>query len=232
MTIESIADRYRMIQEDVWQRTLACGRKLEEVTLIAVTKMHPTSFIQEAYKAGGRHFGENRVQEALTKIPALPSDCNWHLIGSLQSNKVGKVLGSPIKLIHSVDSFELAEKIALGSQARQKETSILLQVNISGEESKHGFSEQQWEQVLEKLCQLPALRIEGLMTIAPFTDDIALIRKCFKELAILKDKWKRLVRDPAIFSHLSMGMSNDYGIAIEEGATLVRIGSAIFGGRA
>lgn len=228
----SLSDRYRMIQEDVWQRALACGRKSDEVTLITVTKTHPASLIQDVYQAGARQFGENRVQELLSKIPVLPGDCQWHLIGSLQGNKVGKVLDSAVRLIHSVDRFELAEKIALGSQARQRETSILLQVNISGEESKHGFSEKEWEQVLEKLCQLPALRIEGLMTMAPLTDDQVLIRRCFKELAALKEKWKSVMRDPAVFSHLSMGMTNDYGIAIEEGATLVRIGSAIFGDRA
>ncbi|CUI16518.1 hypothetical protein PNK_0893 [Candidatus Protochlamydia naegleriophila] len=229
--MESIADRYRMIQDSIWQRAMACGRKPEEVALIAVTKTHPPSFIQEAYQAGGRHFGENRVQELLPKIPALPNDCNWHLIGSLQSNKVGKVLDSSIKLIHSVDSLALAEKIAFAGQARQKETPILLQVNISGEASKHGFSQECWEAVLERVAQLPALRIEGLMTIAPFTNDQVLIRSCFKALAHLRDKWKGYMQNPAIFSHLSMGMTNDYEIAIEEGATLVRIGSAIFGGR-
>lgn len=222
-----IEDHYQDIVRQVSEKAVACGRCPDEVSLITVTKTRPIESIQSVYGQGARDFGENRLQEALEKIPYLPSDCRWHFIGTLQSNKIGKVL-SYFDLIHSVDSFVLAEKISQASLGKGCITSILLQVNTSGERTKHGLSGEEWEQVLEAVNSLSHIRIEGLMTMAPYTSDQAMIRACFRKLYQLREAWHGRMRDPAAFRHLSMGMSNDYLIAIEEGATLLRIGSAIF----
>jgi pyridoxal phosphate enzyme (YggS family) len=202
------------------------GRNAKDVQLIAVSKFQPVQSILEAYHAGCRVFGESRVQEALDKIPHLPDDCKWHFIGSLQTNKVAKVLPFA-SLIHSVDKLSLAQKI---SSLSQEKTSILLQVNISGEGTKHGLSVEAWEPCLEEINQLPHLNICGLMTMAPLTTDEGVIRLCFRKLYELQQKWKTQMREPALFKELSMGMSNDYQIAIQEGSTMVRIGSALFRG--
>ncbi|WP_068466340.1 YggS family pyridoxal phosphate-dependent enzyme [Candidatus Protochlamydia phocaeensis] len=231
LPFSSIAERYRFIQEDIQEKALKCGRRPEEISLIAVTKTQPLSAIQEAYEAGCRQFGENRLQEALMKMPQLPTDSQWHLIGTLQSNKVNKALDAPFCLIHSVDSLELAQKINQVAQKFNKVVAVLLQVNTSLEASKHGLTAEQWQASLSSLVQFASLRIEGLMTIAPFTEDEKAVRACFRQLYQLRENWKEKMREPQIFRHLSMGMSHDYGIAIQEGATLVRIGTAIFGSR-
>jgi pyridoxal phosphate enzyme (YggS family) len=220
--------QYYKLQQEVIAKALACGRNPEEVTIIPVTKKQPLSVIQECYQAGCRLFGESRILEALEKINEMPNDVKWHLIGTLQSNKVAKVLNAPISLIHSVDSLFLAKKISEGSFQRNKQTSILLQVNVSGEVSKKGLTPQEWEKGLEALQNLSHLSIEGLMTMAPHTNDQGVIRRCFRELFELREKWKSEMNHPYSFKQLSMGMTNDYLIAIEEGATLLRIGSAIF----
>lgn len=222
--------QYQEIKRKIEKKALACGRQPQEITLITVSKTYPIERMQVAYQEGGRNFGENQVREALQKIPYLPSDCHWHFIGKLQRNKVIKALPY-FHLIHSVDSFSLAQKISQVSQAKAMMTSILLQVNTCGEKTKQGLLSEEWQQMLESLNQLPHLRIEGLMTIAPYTDDEAVIRSCFHQLYKLRDRWRNQMKDPTSFQHLSMGMSNDYLIAIEEGATLLRIGSAIFGVR-
>lgn len=217
-------DRYQLVQNKMTEAAHACGRPVEEVQLVVVTKYQPIEAIREAYEAGCRVFGESRVQETEEKIPLLPNDCEWHLIGSLQTNKVGKALGL-FKIIHSVDSLGLAKKIAALSQ---QPTSILLQVNVSGEKSKHGLPPDEWEQIIDRMNELPHLQVKGLMTMAPFTKDEKVIRTCFRTLYDLQHKWKGRMRDPAMFTELSMGMSNDYPLAIQEGSTLVRIGSALF----
>ena len=211
--------KFCLIQEQVREKAFACGR-LNEVKLIAVGKTYPVRILKEVYDAGCRDFGESRVQEALEKINAMPADCRWHFIGTLQKNKIGKILDAPVALIHSVDTIELAEKISAAGVDRGQETPILLQVNTSGEASKHGFSKQKWESCLDRLNELPALRIEGLMTIAPFTDEQLPIRNSFRELFELREKWKTRMKNQAVFTQLSMGMTQDYGIAIEEGGTL------------
>lgn len=218
---------YRQIQQKVHDKALACGRSPQDMTLITVTKSQPIEKIQAVYQEGGREFGENRVQEALAKITELPTDCRWHMIGTLQSNKIAKVL-SHFHFIHAVDTPLLAEQIAQASQAQNRSTSILLQVNTSGECTKHGLSADTWEKSLEAVNALSHVRIEGLMTMAPYTEDEKIIRNCFRQLYQLREKWRKEMKDPAIFQHLSMGMSHDYLIAIEEGATLLRIGTAIF----
>jgi len=189
---------------------------------VVVTKNHPLEDVLDLYEAGCRHFGENRVQEALSKVEGAPSDIQWHFIGTLQKNKVPKVLGS-FSLIHSVDSPDLAEAI---SKRSQEMTPVLLQVNTSGEATKHGLSPEQWLQTIEQVNCLPNLDIRGLMTMAPFTEDKAIIRSCFACLRKFRDQLESELGKE--LPHLSMGMSHDYQVAIEEGATLLRIGSAVF----
>ncbi len=226
----TFSTQYSQIKEKIIEKTLACGRQPEEVTLIAVSKTYPVECIQAVYQEGGRHFGESKVQEALEKIPLLPEDCQWHLIGTLQSNKVSKAI-SAFQLIHSVDNPLLAEKISQTSQAKGIITPILLQVNTSGELTKHGLTSEEWHSSLDSINQCSHICVQGLMTMAPYTEDEKVIRSCFQKLYQLREKWRSKMKDPKSFYHLSMGMSNDYLIAIEEGTTLLRVGSAIFGNR-
>ena len=198
------------------------GRSPSEVTLVAVTKTVDVSAIQEAFAAGLCHFGESRIQEAKDKIPAL--SCldprpTWHLVGHLQTNKA-KTAAEMFDVIHSVDSLKVAEAI---SQYASRDMSVLVQVNVAGEASKYGFVLQDTIAALEHIARLPHLRIKGLMTIAPYADNPEEVRPVFRRL--------RLMRDSLGLEHLSMGMSHDFEVAIEEGATLVRIGRAIFGER-
>lgn len=182
-----------------------------QAKLVAVTKGHDWNECLPLYEQGLRDFGENRVQEAIPKIEAAPLDARWHFIGSLQKNKVSKVLGKFV-LIHSVDNLELAEKISdLGG------AEILLQVNIR---HQHGFTPADLRRNFQKMNDLPGLKIRGLMTMAPLTDDVALIRDTFKQV--------RLLRDELGLKELSMGMSHDWKIALDEGSTLLRIGTALF----
>lgn len=210
---------YRHILDEISDIAQACRRDPKEITLVAVSKGFPWDAVEPAYHAGCRDFGESRLQEALAKIASAPVDIRWHLIGTLQKNKVAKAVG-PFCLIHSVDTPELAAKIAQCSRERGVVTPILLQVNTSGEVAKHGLSEKLWQPHLEALLQLPAIRIEGLMTMAPFVEDEKEIRSCFARLRQMRDRYGLL--------HLSMGMSHDYRIAVQEGATLLRIGTALF----
>lgn len=216
---------YLQIRDDIRNCAVKCGRNPEEIRLVVVTKNHPLEEALIAYDAGCRDFGENRVQEALDKFENAPADIRWHLIGTLQKKKVSKVIGK-FALIHSIDSFELAEKISQASLNAGTTTNILLQVNVSGELSKHGLSIEDWRLYVDKLFALPSLRIEGLMTMAPLTDDKELIRYTFSRLRHFRDEVQRIFG--IALPHLSMGMSHDYEIAIEEGATLLRIGTAIF----
>ena len=221
---------YTQILDQVRSHALNCGRNPETIQVIAVSKTHSVAAVQSVYDQGCRDFGENRVQEALEKIPQLPMDCQWHLIGTLQKNKIKKAVAN-FKLIHSVDTLILAQQIAQLSQQNNLTTSILLQLNLSQEPSKHGLIGEEWEEQLPSIIQLSGIQIEGLMTIAPLTSDQTKIRAVFKQLRRWHDQWRSYMPNPNLFQRLSMGMSNDYLIAIEEGATLLRIGSAIFGSR-
>lgn len=201
--------------------------------LIVVTKTHSVESIKEAYDAGHRIFGENKVQEVVPKADLLPKDIAWHLIGHLQTNKV-KYIAPFVSLIHSVDSFKLLEEIDKQGQKNGRIINCLLQVHIAKEESKFGFSEDE----IINLFSLPAIQnfknvnIKGLMGMATFTDREEQIRNEFKGLKIFFDKLKTLSLPSFVqLEELSMGMSSDYRIAIEEGSTMVRIGSAIFGQR-
>jgi len=197
-------------------------RSPDEITVVAVTKAVEPSAIADAFKLGIRHFGENRVQEAEEKIrqlSGLKPRPTWHMVGHLQSNKV-KIAVEIFDIIHSVDSIRLAEAI---SRRTQQTLPILLQVNVSGETTKSGFSLAEVEPALEAISRLPKIEIKGLMTMAPMVTDAEQVRPVFRQLCSLRDSLR--------LEHLSMGMTDDFEVAIEEGATLVRIGRAIFGER-
>ncbi len=191
----------------------------KDVEVIAVSKQRSLAEIEAVYTQGCRNFGENRIPEALEKMAALPNDIHWHFIGALQKNKVNKAVGK-FALIHSVDNPELAEKIAKSSEAANLTTSILLQVNTSGEASKQGLSPEAWRPHLESLFRHKNIQIKGLMTMAPLTEDTKIIRNTFRSL--------REFRDELHLPLLSMGMSHDYEIALDEGSNLLRIGTAVF----
>ncbi len=196
------------------------------VTLVAVTKTFPPQKIQEAYDAGCRTFGENRVQEMMEKIEFFP-DAQWHLIGHLQKNKAKYVVGKAC-LIHSVDSFELMEEINRIALKKGVVQDVLLEVNISGEITKYGLTTDEIKDIIIKIGELGSVRVRGLMTMAPKSDDPNQVRWVFKKAKELFEKYKAELPD---FDVLSMGMSGDYTVAVEEGATMVRVGSLIFGKR-
>ncbi len=210
---------------------LACersGRELSEVRLMAVSKFHPWQAVQDAAEAGVELFGENRVQEAKLKIPQCPSGLHWHLIGHLQSNKCRDAVHY-FEMIQSVDSLSLAEEINTTAKKHSRMMPILLEVNIAGERTKFGYTPETVLVDLEKLNALSSLEIHGLMAIPPWTPDPEKVRPLFRKLADLKKRCEELLKAP--LPVLSMGMSGDFEVAIEEGATLIRIGTAIFGER-
>lgn len=220
-------DNYAQILKDIEQTALQCGRNPSDIALVAVTKSIEWQRIQPIFDLGQRDFGESRLQEAIEKKSKAPQGCHWHFIGTLQKNKVRKVIEN-FTLIHSVDSFELAQKISECSRELNLITHILLQSNTSGEHSKHGYTPQEWKECQEALLALPNISIDGLMTMAPLTEDVALIKNCFSSLRFLRDELNVMANGKANLHHLSMGMSHDFKIAIVEGATLLRVGSAIF----
>lgn len=216
---ENVATIRREIQEAVQQ----AGRHPEEITLVAVSKNVTPGAILEAYQEGQRDFGESRIQEAFPKIAQLPRAIRWHFIGRVQKNKVSQVVGHFV-LIHSVDSVELAEKIATESQKKECVTSILLQVNTSGEASKAGLSVLEWEKVFAQVVKMQNIEVKGLMTIAPLNASEEQLRSCFSALK----KMQGALSSQHSLPILSMGMSQDFTVAISEGATHLRIGSFIF----
>lgn len=222
-------ENFRLVREKIDSACVKKRRLPETVKLIAVTKKFPPTRIMPVYETGHRDFGENRVQELLPKMTELPEDIRWHLIGSLQRNKVKDVIGR-VFLIHSVDSLGLAAEISKQSVKRALATSILLQVNIAGEASKHGFAPQDLLREIKEIRLLPGIRIKGLMTMAPIAAAPEEVRPVFRGLAELALRLGK--ENPGLeLSELSMGMSDDFEIAVEEGATMVRIGSRIFGQR-
>jgi pyridoxal phosphate enzyme (YggS family) len=203
------------------------------VTLIAVSKTQPNSKIQEAYEGGQRIFGENKVQELVPKFEALPKDIEWHLIGHLQSNKV-KYIAPFVHLIHSIDSFKLLQEVDKQASKINRQLRCLLQVHIAQEETKFGFSEDEIVELLQSKAFEPLknIQIQGLMGMATFTENTDQVRSEFKKLKTLFEKLKSLkLPSPFELKNLSMGMSGDYKIAIEEGSTMIRVGTALFGER-
>ncbi|MCR5743633.1 MAG: YggS family pyridoxal phosphate-dependent enzyme [Lachnospiraceae bacterium] len=225
-----IRENLEYIRSDIANVCASCGRDASEVTLIAVSKLKPNSDISEAIDAGQRDFGENWVQELKDKIPAFPEDINWHLIGHLQKNKV-KYIVDKVKYIHSVDSVDLAAQIEKECVKKNCECNILLEVNVAREESKSGFFEEDLMSAVEEIAKFSHVHIKGLMTVAPFVEDPEENRVYFRKLKHLLVDIQNKKVDNVQVDVLSMGMTNDYKIAIEEGATMVRIGTAIFGAR-
>lgn len=203
------------------------GRSPDEITLVAVSKTVASDHIRAAMACGVTHFGENRVQDAQTKVPELPKELNWHLIGSLQRNKVKPAL-SLFSCIHSIDRSALVETLARHPEAAS--LPVLMQVNISGEHTKRGVSEGE-APGLARLISTSGLSLVGLMTIAPYTDNPEEARPVFRQLRLLALRLQEMGLPGASFGHLSMGMSGDLEVAVEEGATIVRVGSSIFGQR-
>lgn len=228
-----IAANLQRVQARIAQAAERADRDPADVTLVAVSKTKPFSLIEEALRAGQLDFGENRFEEAWEKVERSEelglTDIRWHFIGSIQSRKTSQAVG-PFALVHSVDRMKIATRLNRDAEAANCVQSILLQANVSGEESKHGFAPDQLLQLAPQLLELANLRIEGLMTMAPFYDDAEETRPVFRALRELRDRL--VAAHPALeLPHLSMGMTNDFEVAIEEGATIVRIGSAIFGAR-
>ena len=227
---EQLAENIARVRTRIVQAAQKAGRDPAEITLVAVSKTKPVELVEMAYNLGITNFGENRVQEALPKVEHFhPQDMRWHLIGHLQSNKAGKVVG-PFSCIHSVDSLHLAQVLSRHAQEEGKQLAILLQVNVAGEASKEGLAPPDVHIVARQIAALPALRIEGLMTVAPLVQDTEEVRPIFRELRALRDRLREEI-SAGTWTQLSMGMTDDYTVAIEEGATLVRVGRAIFGQR-
>jgi pyridoxal phosphate enzyme (YggS family) len=222
----SLCERFEMIRGKIALAAQRAGRLPRDVALVAVSKTYPVDSIREAFdEAGQGLFGESRVQEALIKIPALPARLQWHFIGHLQSNKVRKALPY-FQLFHGIDTLEIARDIDRIAGEMGLFPNVLLEVNVSGEGSKHGFSPEKLEADLEGLLSLPRIQIEGFMTMAPLAESSEQSRPFFAALRELRDRFAQQSGVP--FSTLSMGMSGDYEVAVEEGATLVRVGSALF----
>ena len=226
--MSSIAENLEYVREQIAQAAIKSGRSPDEVELVAITKTHPAEKVREAIEAGQSLFGESRVQEARAKIPELPSNVRWHFVGHLQKNKVRQAL--PLfEMIHSVDSLGLAQDINRVAEEEGFHPRVLLEVNVAGEGSKFGFSPEKLHDQMEALLTLSRLSILGLMTIPPLAKQSEASRTYFVQLRHLRDRLQTEFR--VDFTQLSMGMTQDFPIAIEEGATLVRVGTAIFGGR-
>ncbi len=225
-----LKENYLKVEENIKAACERSGRKIEEITLIAVSKTRPYEDIIRIYDAGQRDFGENRVQELTRKFEELPEDIRWHMIGHLQQNKVRQVIDKTV-LIHSVDSLRLAETISKEAQKKQIIVDILIEVNVAEEETKFGIKVDETVKLIEKIASLPAIKICGLMTIAPFVENPEENRDVFRKLKQLSIDIEGKKIDNVSMKCLSMGMTNDYTVAIEEGATCIRVGTAIFGNR-
>ena len=225
-----VRENLREVQEKLTAAALRAGRKPEDVLLIAVSKTKPIELMMEAYEAGIRDFGENKVQEILRKAPLMPPDVRWHMIGHLQKNKVRQVIGT-VCLIHSVDTVELAEKIEKEAEKQDLDVDILLEVNVAEEETKFGFRLEETEDAVRAIAAFPRVHIRGFMTSAPDTETPEDNRKFFRKLSDLAVDTKSKNLDNVYVSALSMGMTNDYEVAVEEGASMIRVGTAIFGAR-
>jgi len=206
------------------------GRAENTVTLIAVSKTKPLEDLKEAYAAGARDFGENKVQELVDKMPNMPGDVRWHMIGHLQRNKVKYIVGK-VYMIHGVDSLRLAEEISYEAVKQGVQVKILMEVNVAGEESKFGISPEEAPKLAEQISKLPGISLKGLMTIAPYVTNSEENREIFAKLRQLAVDISRKNIDNVTMNVLSMGMTGDYEVAIEEGATYVRVGTGIFGER-
>jgi PLP dependent protein len=225
----SISENINVVKQRIHQAAQRCGRSAEDIQLIAVTKTLPVAVLQDAYQCGLRHFGESRAQEFRDKIHVLPEDTVWHFIGHLQTNKIKYVIPSCV-LMHSLDSMHLANAISEFCVKKDVTRSFLLEVKTSDEATKFGFDPDEAVESYITISEFSHIRLQGLMTIAPFVDDINQIRNSFRMLREIRDDiYKRIGRHQIL--ELSMGMSQDYEIAIEEGSTMIRVGTSLFGPR-
>lgn len=241
--MSSISDNIQRVQEQINQACERAQRDPADITLVAVSKTHPVDLIMQAVEAGLQHFGESRVEESSVKIPEISQrtekKLHWHMIGHIQSRKARHVVAGGFDLVHSVDSLKLARKLSGYALDHDEPLNVLIQINVSGEDTKSGLEAYGWQtdstvrqQILAEMRELMALEglsVQGLMTMAPFVDDEAIIRPVFSGLRELRDMLSEELS--VSLPHLSMGMTDDFPIAIEEGATMIRVGRAIFGER-
>ena len=225
-----INENISKVRENIVKACEKAGRNPEEVTLIAVSKTKPVSAIEEALLSGTLDYGENKVQELCDKYDVLPKNIRWHMIGHLQRNKVKYLVGKTY-LVHSVDSLRLAEQIEKEFAKHNQVCDILVEVNIAQEESKFGINAKETEELIRKIAKFEHVRIKGLMTIAPYTEDPESNREYFREIKKLSVDIRDKNIDNVSMDVLSMGMTGDYQVAVEEGATMVRVGTGIFGER-
>ena len=225
-----ITENLNQVRKNIQEACEVSGRDPKEVTLIAVSKTKPVPMLLEAYDAGARVFGENKVQEIVDKYPQLPEDIQWHMIGHLQRNKV-KYIVDKVSMIHSVDSLRLAQTIEQEAAKHDVCVPILLEVNVAQEETKFGIREDEVYALIDAIKDMLHVHVMGLMTIAPFVENPEENRVYFRKMHQLSLDIKSKCIDNIDMSVLSMGMTNDYEIAVEEGATMIRVGTAIFGAR-
>ncbi|MGN0376634.1 MAG: YggS family pyridoxal phosphate-dependent enzyme [Suilimivivens sp.] len=225
-----ITENLNFVREKMEKACKSAGRNAEDVTLIAVSKTKPVEMLNEAYEQGCRHFGENKVQELVEKYEVMPRDIKWHMIGHLQRNKV-KYIVDKVYMIHSVDSLKLAEEISKEALKKKVVVSVLAEVNVAGEETKFGVRPSETEELVRRMALLPGISVKGLMTIAPYVDDPEDNRRYFAILKQLSVDIGKKNIDNVSMNVLSMGMTGDYAVAIEEGASFIRVGTGIFGER-
>src|SRR4051812_18470833 len=225
----SVAENLDRVRAQIAEAAGKAGRSVGDIELVAISKTHAADRVQEAHAAGQNLFGESKVQEARAKIPECPSSLRWHFVGHLQKNKIRHAL--PLfELFHSIDSLALAQELNRVADDDGMRARVLLEVNVSGEGSKYGFAPEKLRAEIESLLELPRLTIEGLMTIPPFAEEAEASRPFFVQLREVRDRLEK--EFDLKLPQLSMGMTNDFTVAVEEGATLVRVGTAIFGPRA
>lgn len=225
-----LADNYRQVLKNIQDACQAVGRDPNEVTLVAVSKTKPVEMLQQVYDAGARVFGENKVQEIMDKYDHLPGDIRWQMIGHLQRNKV-KYIVDKVDMIHSVDSYRLAQTIETEAAKKNVTVSVLLEVNVAEEESKFGLKMDEVLPLVQQISELPHVQVKGLMTIAPFVSNPEDNREIFRKLKKLSVDIEAKNINNTTMSVLSMGMTGDYMVAVQEGATMVRVGTGIFGER-
>lgn len=225
-----VTENLQLVEEKIQRACDRAGRRREEVTLIAVSKTKPVEMIREAMSYGITTFGENKVQELVEKQKIITENLNWHLIGHLQRNKVRQIAGKVVR-IHSVDSLRLAKQIQAEYEKKNLIADILIEVNMAKEESKFGFMPEETEAAIREVSAFPNIKVQGLMTIAPYVEDAEENRIHFRNLHKLLVDINNKNIDNISMSELSMGMTGDYEVAIEEGATYVRVGTGIFGSR-
>ena len=225
-----ITENLEQVRKNIDEACRMAGRDPKEVTLIAVRKTKPVSMLKEAYDAGARCFGENKVQEIMDKHPQLPEDIQWHMIGHLQRNKV-KYIVDKVSMIHSVDSLRLAQTIEQEAAKHNVCVPVLLEVNVAQEESKFGLKMDEVLPLIETIADFPHIKVQGLMTIAPYVENAEDNRDFFRQLKKLSVDIEAKNINNVSMSVLSMGMTGDYPVAVQEGATMVRVGTGIFGER-